>query len=108
MLRMLKRAHSVESTRWLITIHAIPLSGCTCDCSSWELISTYEDNGGRKLLSNPEKLPHKARPIAQVFLDELRAHHPQEGSAGLVRHRLGKERLACAWLPIEDHTLPRT
>lgn len=38
-----------------------------------------ENNGGCMLLCHPEELPHQLGPISQVLLDQLRAHHTQEG-----------------------------
>jgi hypothetical protein len=36
---------------------------------------TDEDDGRRELVSHAEQLAHKLRPVAQVLLNQLRAHH---------------------------------
>ena len=45
------------------------------------------------LLRHPEELSHQLGPITKVLLDQLGAHHPQEGSRGLIGYGLGKQRL---------------
>lgn len=54
-----------------------------------------ENDGGRVLLGYPEELSHQLGPVSQVLLDQLRAHHTQEGGWSLVGHSFGEQRLAC-------------
>ena len=49
-----------------------------------------EDDGGGVFLGHPEQLSDQLRPIPQVLLDQLRAHHTQESCGSLVSHRLGQ------------------
>lgn len=45
------------------------------------------------LLRHPEQLPHELGSVSEVFLDQLRADHTQEGGRRLIGHGLGEERL---------------
>lgn len=54
-----------------------------------------ENDGGCVLLGYPEELSHQLGPVSQVLLDQLRAHHTQEGGWSLVGHSFGEQRLAC-------------
>lgn len=54
-----------------------------------------ENDGGRVLLGYPEELSHQLGPVSQVLLDQLGAHHTQEGGRSLVGHSFGQQRLPC-------------
>ncbi|GIX62960.1 uncharacterized protein BcabD6B2_23950 [Babesia caballi] len=66
-----------------------------------------EDDGRGVLLSDPEHLAHQLRPLAQVLLDQLRAHNTQERGRRLVRHRLGQQRFTRAGRPVQDDAFGR-
>mmetsp|Transcript_25046 Transcript_25046/g.79035 ORF Transcript_25046/g.79035 Transcript_25046/m.79035 type:complete len:206 (+) Transcript_25046:707-1324(+) len=66
-----------------------------------------EDNRRRLLLGHTEELAHELGPVAEVFLNELRAGDSQKSGGSLVRDRLGQERLARTRLAIQDDALGR-
>lgn len=66
-----------------------------------------EDDAGRVFLGQPEHVAHHARPLAQLLLHELAAHHAYEGGRGLVGHGLGHHRLAGPRRAVHQHAARR-
>ncbi len=65
----------------------------------------HEDDGWRVLSSHDEQLSHHAAALADVFLDQLRAGHPDELAVGVMRDRTSQQCLARARGSVEKHAL---
>lgn len=50
-----------------------------------------ENDGGRVFFCHPEELSNQLGPVPQVLLDELGAHHTQEGGGCLISYGLGEK-----------------
>lgn len=59
------------------------------------------------LLRHPEQLSDELGPVTQVLLDELGAHHSQEGRRGLVGNGLGQQGLTFRGRKIAAYILQR-
>lgn len=86
------------------TLYRCDLYHAVCKCR-WSRVPTDEDNCGREICGHLEQLSNQLWPVPEVLLDQLTPNHTQEGGRGAVGHSLGKKRLACARLTIQDDTL---
>jgi hypothetical protein len=66
-----------------------------------------EHDGGRVVVRDAKKFSDQLGPVAEVLLNQLGPHHAQKRGRSLVRHGLGEQGFARAWLAVQNHALRR-
>lgn len=56
------------------------------------------------LSGHQEKLSNHPSPLSDIFLDQFRAAHPNEGAVSMVSNGSGKQGLPSARGPVEKHS----